>query len=190
MAKFVNITGLKKLDIAFASLLAQGAPKAAIAGTRASLVVVGKAMRAAVNGSSVPEPGATRLKSEARRSIGNVVRKGGTSKIGKTTQPIAKVGFGVGKRAKARAKLIAKAQAAHGDRKGRGVGASVQDIHWFVLGTEERRQTTTGRSTGKMDPVFDDVTDQAMQSSGPAAAAAGAKKANAVLLKEAQKRGR
>jgi len=62
----------------------------------------------------------------------------------------AKVGFGVGKQKKP----------AKRDRPGVGVGKA--NIHWFVLGTDER-QTRRGANRGKIAPRFQGMIEPAMQ---------------------------
>jgi pyruvate dehydrogenase complex dehydrogenase (E1) component len=190
MPPTVSVTGLKNLDRKLARLQKEVAPKAAKAGTQAALTLVAKGMRQAVNSTDA----STALKAEARRAIGSKVRKGGTDKFGKTREPVAKVGFAVGKKRK---KAVAASQKARGERAakgkagGKGVGVSAQNIHWFVLGTKKRTVTTgrfAGKEVGEIDPIFGGVTDVAMQTHGEAAAAAGAAKAKAIVEKEAKRR--
>lgn len=76
----------------------------------------------------------------AKRALGLVVdTKGGKSR----NQQRAKVGAGVGKANKFEAKRSGKNSG--------GVGISGKNIHWFVLGTGERK-TKSGKSSGSMPP--------------------------------------
>lgn len=159
----------RKLD----RLSKSGSKKAIVAGIRASMTPIAKAMRAAINASEA----SPKLKREARKTIGARFAKGFKQRNVRE----AKVGFSVGKKKKA----IAKATAAH---EGGGVGLSAANIHWFVLGTDERQQKS-GKATGKIEGVFGDVTRQALATSAPASVAAARKKIKQVIEREARKKG-
>jgi hypothetical protein len=168
------------LERKLAHLEKRAARRVAAKGIRAGLTVVGKAMRSAINASDAsPE-----LKREARKTIGQRFQR----KVAGGLGPQAKVGFSVAKRTK----QIAKARAARtkrveaGKSGGRGVGISAKNIHWFVLGTDEREHKS-GHSTGKIDGVFGDVTRQALATSQGAALAAARAKMSAEIKKEALK---
>lgn len=60
----------------------------------------------------------------------------------------AKVGFGVGK-----PQLQVRRLRKRSDPKRPGLGIRASNIHWFILGTKDRFQKTTGRYTGRM-PAF------------------------------------
>lgn len=86
---------------------------------------------------------------DAKKALGmKVDAKGGRSR----NEQRAKVGGGVGIKAEKREKMAAK----HAEkRQGKtGVGIGVANIHWAVLGTKERTQKTTGKSTGSMEPLM------------------------------------
>ncbi|KKK76871.1 hypothetical protein LCGC14_2859270, partial [marine sediment metagenome] len=125
------------------------------------------------------------LKREARKTIGARFAKRRHSQVRE-----AKVGFSVGKKKKA----IQRAQAARGKRieagksGGGGVGFSAANIHWFVLGTDERHQKS-GKPTGKVEGVFGGVTRQALASSAGASLAAARRKISQVITREAKKKG-
>lgn len=74
---------------------------------------------------------------DAKRALGmRVDQKGGKSK----NEQRSKVGAGVGRGSKAEPK---------GNRSSGGVGIGGQNIHWFILGTQNR-VTESGKSTGSM----------------------------------------
>lgn len=153
-------TGDKEIDRALAHLAVKGIQRAERAANGAALTVLAKALRAAVNAADAsPE-----LKRAARQAIGR-----------KSKKAVAKVGFGVG-----------KSQQPAGDRQGRsGVGISAANVHWPVLGTDER-QTEAGRPAGAMPAVFGGATDQALATSGTAAVEAARKKLREVIAREAK----
>lgn len=184
MALFgASLTGDKALDRKLAALGPKTSTKAVTAGVNAGLRAVGKAMRSAVNAADA----SPNLKREARKTIGSKFSKAKRGEV--KGRKVAKVGFGVG-RTKAK---IARSQTARGKRmragktKGRGVGVSAQNIHWFVLGTKERT-SKSGKAFGKIDDAFIDVTDMAIASSKQASLAAAKKKIGQVILNEARKR--
>ena len=188
--KSSNIKGLMKLDRRLRHLEKRGARRVAGKGVRAGLMVVGKAMRSAINASDA----SSELKREARKTIGQRFQRKMAGGLG----PSAKVGFSVAKRAK----QVAQASAARGKRLGqtkgskgeffrgtgdtRGVGISATNVHWFVLGTTERKHQS-GHATGKIDGVFGDVTHQALATSQGAALEAARAKISAEIKREALK---
>ena len=102
-----------------------------------------------------------RLK-DAKRAIGFKVNVKGAEQI------VAKAGAGVGVKRKALTKFLAKQKtrrSGHG-----GVGISAADIHWFILGTEERA-TKDGHKTGRMPPQMNAVKAGFNKSQGEALAA-------------------
>lgn len=154
------IEGDKALDAALARLAGPGARRVNAGMMNASLAVLAKALRAAVNASDA----SSELKRAARQAIGRKRRK-----------DVAKVGFGVGK----------KRAASPDKRTGKsGVGISANNIHWPVLGTGER-QTKAGRKAGKMPAIFAGATDQALATGGPAALAAARAKCRELIAREA-----
>ncbi len=170
-----TVTGDKQIRRQLAHLKKRVAKRAMTSGINASMTALGKGLRAAINATNVD----SNMKKEARRSIGKRFKRGGTSRMGITTAQVAKVGFKIGK---TKAQQKKRTQGAS-----RGVGVSVRNIHWFVLGTDERAHDS-GSPTGKIQGVFGDVTAQAMASSSGAAIAAARKKVGQVILREAAKR--
>lgn len=140
-----------------------------------------KGMRVIVNGIKSEVP--ANLK-DAKRAIGMSIKKEGDSKIS------AKAGAGVGKPTKAQNKA-AKERAAGNTLKhiGKGgVGISARNIHWFVLGTTDRLQITTGRFTGKMPPQMPNVVKAGTAKSLGQAADAIQKEIWGAVVKHVQKR--
>lgn len=186
------LLGDKALDRKLKRLSTTSSNRAITAGIRASMTPVARAMRSAVNASEA----STSLKREARRAIGQRFAKAkGGPKRGIRE---AKVGFGVGQTEKVRARKVASGEAARakGESSGKGVGVGVANIHWFVLGTDERvlkhgseRGPKAGHPTGEIDNVFGGVTRLAFAASNQAAVVAARKKIWAVTKKEALRRG-
>ncbi len=176
------LLGDKELERKLKHLSRRGSKRAITAGIRASMTPIARAMRAAINSSDAT----AELKRAARASIG--ARFGKTRRI---TERRAKVGFSVGKKAK-------QIRAAYRSKKvdGKGVGISAANIHWFVLGTDERtlkkgsaRGPKAGHPTGKLVGVFGDVTRHAMAGSMAASVAAARKKISQVIEREAKRKG-
>ncbi len=181
--QLATITGDKQLRRQLVHLEKRVAKRAMTAGINAGMTRLIKGMRAAIDATPAPAgysgDGWTNTKKEARRSIGKRFRRGGTNRMGTTTAEVAKTGFKVGKK---KSKQDKRSKSTSG-----GVGIGIANIHWFVLGTDERQQSS-GRPTGKIEPVFGNVTDQAMATSSGAALAAARKKVAQVILREAAKR--
>lgn len=167
-----TLTGDKLLDRRLRHLSERGSKRALAAGIRASMTPIHRAIRAGIKASDASDE----LKRAARQAIGKRFRKGGVSKIGKVTTPVALVGFGVGKR---------KSKGT-GEGKSRGVGISASNIHWFVLGTA-KRQLKTGQPTGKIEPPFAGVVQQAFANSQGAALAAARRSISRTIAREARK---
>lgn len=138
------LTGVKELDEKLAELKIGAANKIA----RPALTKAARFLLKKVKTGVPPN------KKETKKALGLVVdTKGGKSR----NQQRAKVGAGVGKSAKAEAK----------DRIGKpGVGIGGANIHWFILGTQERNQKS-GKSTGTMQPQMPGlIKDATMQARG------------------------
>jgi hypothetical protein len=166
------VLGAKQLDRKLARLSRRSGKKAVTAGVRASLTPVARAMRAAINASDASPS----LKQGARQSIGQRF-----SKTRRTGVREAKVGFAVNKRGAKRTARLSKGASG-------GVGISSRNIHWFVLGTDERF-LKSGRPTGRVDGVFGNVTHQAFLSAHPAALEAARVKIEQIIKREARKKG-
>lgn len=159
------LTGDKALDRRLKSLERKAANRAARAG-----LWKGARLAARLIKKEVPAK-----QKSVRRSIGSSVKKD-RSKVTK-----AKAGAAVGR---ARKTSIAKAKSRDASRS--GVGISAQNIHWFIMGTDNRTQNTTGRSTGSMPPH--PMVKNAMQGGGSRAVVAAIKEGTEnKLIKEAQK---
>ena len=75
-----------------------------------------------------------------------------------------------------------------GKSGGSGVGVSAANIHWFVLGTDERHQKS-GHPTGQIANVFGNVTRLALTASTGPSLAAARRKITQVIEREARKKG-
>lgn len=168
-----TITGDKRLDRKLKKLAGPIANRAITAGIRAGMTPVARAMRAAVNAS----PASATAKRGARKAIGQRFskNKGGPNKGVRE----AKVGFGVGRKGARRLEHLSSGET-------RGVGISATNIHWFVLGTDER-ETKAGHGTGSIPELFAGAAD-AGRAVGSAALAAARKKITQVIEREARKR--
>lgn len=162
---------LRKLD----TIKNRTAKKAAKAGVNAGLTPLAQAMRAAVNAS----PASAELKRAARQVIGKRLKK----KEGKDY--VGKAGFAVGKATKAKKEKAAKRSA---DKSKKGVGLSQSNVHWFVLGTKDRR-TRRSHSTGKIEGLLKGCVVQASSQAAQAMLEAARKKVSEVLAREAAKTG-
>lgn len=177
-----QIIGARELDRKLQYLSTGGSKKAVSAAINAGLTVVTKAIRAEIGNTPVTVRGkdSATVKREARKSIGKSFVRGGTDRMGKTTARVAKAGFAVAKKHKT---LKQK-----GGGKTRGVGLSARDIHWFVLGTKERHQYSTGRKTGKIRAFLEDVIPKAMATSGGQVVTAIRDTTAKVITREARKK--
>jgi hypothetical protein len=134
----VTISGAAELSAKLLSMAQVAGPKAGIAGTRAAMVQIGKGIRAAINATDAP----SEVKRRGRKSIGS---RYGKAKGGRDRGIVqAKVGYAVGK----------KRGTTLGEHHSRGVGMSVENVHWFVFGVQDfgttERHHKSGHSTGKM----------------------------------------
>jgi hypothetical protein len=124
------VTGVRALDRKLASLERKLANKVARAGLTKGARLAAKTIK-----KEIP----SRLKS-VRAAIGHSVKK---AKKGPTAGiTTAKAGAAVGKKRGAVSK--AKRSTKH------GVGIGPPNVHWWIMGTKERRKKTTGASTGRM----------------------------------------
>jgi hypothetical protein len=131
-------------------------------------------MRKEINGAPI----SAELKAATRKTLGKRLKKtGGDDYVGKA-------GFGVGKASKAKK---AKAAKRAGDKSRRGVGVSANNIHWFVLGTAERK-TKKGHATGAIEAMLAGFVAKASQSSSSRITEAARKKITQVLAAEAAKK--
>ena len=173
-----GIQGLDNLLGTLATLKDRSAKKAAKAGVTAGIKVLAQGMVAAINASGAsPE-----LKAAARKTIGKRLKK----KEGQGL--VGKAGFSVGKRSRR------KCETAHeryvrgqgGAHETRGVGVSSSNVHWFVLGTDQR-VTGSGHYTGQIDELLQNIVGSAAASAGPAMLEAARQKVEQVLAAEAAK---
>lgn len=138
-----SLTGVKELDRALMSL---GESKI----KRVTRSAVGKSLRVLAKGIKQKVP--PQFKG-IKKAIGSRFNKakGGAAK----GQVQAKVGVGVGMPRFKKSKdgtWVKSTKFSSGDRKSGGVGISAQNAHWFILGTKDRVQKTTHKSTGRMSP--------------------------------------
>lgn len=144
----VTITGDKELQQLFRRMGRSGVRRATRSGVSKGGRVAAKAIKQRIPG---------RYK-DARRAIGSRLLKKDEVK---GDEIAAKVGGGVG-----------KSRAKQKDRSGRdGVGLSKANIHWAILGTDERFWKTPvvgGKNphpTGRMPPILAGVVRQAVSQS-------------------------
>jgi len=186
-----ELQGLQEVLKNVSELRDKKAIQIAHSSVNAGLNPLTKSLRSAVNTSSA----SNELKRAARQTIGKrIVKQEGDIVYGK-------FGFAVGKRPSANSRKAQKAQARKQlYQKGgaRGVGISTNNIHWGVLGTQER--TTKGSNattlrgkqisrgvphrTGRMKPIFAGLIERAVSSSKNDVLAAMQKKASQILEKK------
>lgn len=165
-----DLEGLDQLLKKMERLRDRSAWKMAKAGVNAGLTVLQRALKEAVNSAPV----SAQLKQAARKTVGKRLRR-------REGQPMTgKVGFAVGKATK-RAKERAAQRAA--DKTKPGVGVSATNIHWFVLGTQERH--TASHSTGTIDGLLSGLVGSAVAGAGPAMLEAARQKITSILAAEA-----
>lgn len=130
MADSKTVEGLDAILRKLTDLEKKGSGRVLAAIIRAQLNAIGKQMKSDVD-DKVKEGRKgvrSRFKNNAKK---NVIQ--------------AKVGFGVGKKSKAKPKGVNR----KGNRKG-GVGISAQNIHWWVAGTKKRTTIIRSMNRGKM----------------------------------------
>ncbi len=193
MAK--GLKGMDKMIRTLNTTKDKTAKKCAMAGVRAGLTPLAKAMRAGINAS----PASTGLKRAARKTIGKSLRRyrGGKGARG------GKAGFAVGKPSKKKG-MTAHERHVYGQggaKLAKGVGVSSSNIHWFVLGTDERTLTKgpravvleerndfiTVQDTGKIKDIFKGVVPRATVAARGAMLEAARKKVDQVLARETAK---
>lgn len=148
-----SITGIKELDVAMRNLATNEIKKAARQAINKGIRVLAKSQK-----SKVP-PRYKHLK----KLIGS---RFGKAKAGSQRGQVqAKAGFGVGKKrtrldketGKRVASKLTESRKLKDGEKRRGVGISLNNIHWIVLGTKERRHKKSGHKTGKMPPILERI---------------------------------
>ena len=133
-SRTLTMTGIPEVDRTLKKLGTSDARKAARTGVNAGMSVLAKFIRAEVKA----EPDASRnLRKQISKTIGKRFRK--NRRTGEST---AKVGPGVGKQTPAT-----------GSRRPGRKGLSKQNVHWFVLGTKDRRVRTTGNPAGRLQSI-------------------------------------
>lgn len=182
----IVIDGTKELDAVLLRIKRSELKKAVRSASSGYLGETAKGIKSAVASAPVTKKG-SRLKSEVRRTIGFKYKSGGYNPhTGRTTAHIANVGFGIAQTKEARAKKIQTAMKMRGKRAAKGnttsgVGVSSQNVHWFVRGTKERRQRTTGREVGKVPAFFKGVLPRGVMASRAAAQARAVRNARRVF---------
>lgn len=136
------VTGDKAIDKILASMEAGAVKKVMRPAISAGLRAAAKAMKAAVPANM----------KDAKKAIGS--RFGKSQRTGTV---MAKAGAAVGMKAKRIAAQAEKQKAKRGNRPGVGIGA--RNIMWFILGTKNRTQKKSGRSTGSMPPQMNPIQD-------------------------------
>lgn len=171
-----GLKGLDKLLRTLNTTRDKTTKKCARAGTNAGLTALTKAMRAAVNST----PASSAIKRAARKAIGKSLKASrGTGMKGIVG---GKAGFSVGKQSKKK-REAAKARSMAG---GGGVGISAANIHWFVLGTDDRYHKS-GHPTGKIEDVLKGVVPSATMAARGDMLEAARKKITQVLARETAK---
>lgn len=135
------LTGVKECD---AMLRAVGTK----VGNRAARGVLAKAVRLAVKRIKAKVPSAQK---SVRKAIGGSVKK----QKGGADRGITKAKAGAG---------VAKKNAPPKGGTNGGVGIGPANVHWYVLGTKDRRVKKTGQNVGKM-PAHP-IVKEAMSSAG------------------------
>jgi hypothetical protein len=153
------LSGLDELRRALFNLREGAQKKAAKAAINAGLGQIVKDIRSQVNGAAIsPE-----MKTALRKIIGKRLKKDGDQYLGKA-------GFGVGSAGGAKGKA-AKARASDGSK--RGVGLSSADVHWFILGTQERHTSQPIRAPLPNAEAMKNLKGKARAAAKASAAAAG-----------------
>ena len=160
MAEFI-LTGITELDKELDKLDRKTRNKVARSSLRKGASIGAKAVK-----KEIPS-----TQKSARKAIGHSVKK---DKNGITP---AKFGT-AGKRA-----ASIKRKKNHSG----GVGISKYNIHWLLMGTAERKQKKTGKSTGKMTGL--DAVSKAAKSASVQIKAGMIEQAKTTLKKEIAKRG-
>lgn len=142
----MKLTGDKEIERLLKELGDAGIKKAAHSAVTKGMRVVAKSQK-----NKVPPQ-----YKHAKKLIGSRFSKEKRGEAKGTHQ--AKAGFGVGKKGKTAAKL----RQSRKGRKGGGVGLSLNNIHWAVLGTEERT-TKDGHPTGRMPKILENVVPDGTQ---------------------------
>jgi len=174
------LIGEKELDRKLKRLGRQGSRRAVRAGINAGLSHVARALRAAIDATPIDTTDEKGIKRAAKKTVG---KRFGKAKGGpRRGQVEAKVGLGVGKRGGKRTERLSSG-------KTRGVGISAINIHWFVLGTDDRYHKSTGHPTGRIEPLFKGVAARAAAASKGPALTAARKKIQQVIEREARKKG-
>jgi hypothetical protein len=180
--------GLADIQQKLTHLAGKGSAKILRSGVGAGMTSLVQSLRAAVNATAAPND----VKRAARKWIGKRYAKGGTNRMGKTTQAAAKVGFGVGFKKAARKQAATK----HAGSGKKGVGLSASNIHWFVLGTVQRKLKKgstkgpkAGHPTGSIPSFLFGSTKMATEYGGPIALEAARTKITELLAREAQTKG-
>lgn len=157
----VGISGDKQLLKAFRKINIEMRDKVAPAAMRGLLRVVTKQVKKEI-------PAKYKI---ARKLVNHRFVK--RDKVTKAT--VAKTGFKVGmtgKRVATLRKNKAYMKATFRNTAGRGVGLSLETLHWFIFGTQQRFNKSVGnRATGKMPALLENTVAKGWAASKPAALA-------------------
>jgi hypothetical protein len=138
MATLTTI-GIPQLDRRLEALGTREANRITRSALNQGLTVLAQAERQAIASDSELSP-------DVRRELKKLVGKRLVLQNARGLAIAAKAGLGVGQRprgAKAKARAAAKSAASAAQRSGnsaKGVGISANNVHWFVLGTDDRTQ--------------------------------------------------
>lgn len=170
-----DVQGLRGLSETLSQIRTTGFRQVARATMTGTVVPLKKAIRRGVNRTKTT----TAVKRAARQTIGSSVNRNKDGTYG------AKAGLGVGKPTK-RKRVASHERSVYGQRGAKlaaGVGLSAANIHWFVLGTKQRKQKTTGREVGRINPIFSGVVPAAVSASRGEMVSEAAKRAAIALQK-------
>lgn len=161
------LTGVKELD---KMLLAVGTT----VGNKAARTVLGKGTRLAAKRIKAKVPSSHKA---IRKAIGSSVKKqkGGADR-GITK---AKAGAAVGRANKTQGR---------GKRSKGGVGIGARNVHWYILGTDERIVKATGQYAGRMPA--NPIVKEAMAASGGEVLGLMKREMRPAIEKETQKEAR
>lgn len=178
MVQRIEISGIDALNRKLAKLASSGKSSIARASLTGAVAPLKTAIRRQLNSSSA----SLAIKRAARATIGSSVK----TKSGSYT---AKAGFGVGKPTKAK-KTKAHERNVYGQggaNLAKGVGLSTANIHWFVLGTKQRK-TKSGRYTGQIQPELIGLVPVAANAARGAMITEAARRAALALKRESKRR--
>jgi len=130
-----QLTGVKELDTMLNELPRKVARRVLIQAIGSGMTVLKRTIKNQIPGNM----------KGVRQAIGS---KFSRAQRLKRNQVRGKVGAAVGVKKSRQGTLQQQHRQQRGDRPGVGIGA--RNVHWWLLGTESRKQKKTGRNTGSM----------------------------------------